>query len=90
MAFLEVIDGDHQRQPGFARWGFRRSTFVLSSRQVLLLEPVNPLPNRGTRDMEEAAHTHLGPPLTIEGDHLRAGLGTGRVAVVVEPRERGR
>lgn len=40
--------------------------------------------------MEEAANTDLSPPLTIEGDHLRAGLGTGSVAVVVEPREGGR
>ena len=42
--------------------------------------------------MQKAANADLGPALTIEGNHLRAGLGTCRVAVVIQLREgrRGR
>ena len=37
--------------------------------------------------MQKATNADLGPALTIEGHHLRAGLGTGRVAVVIQLRE---
>ena len=87
---MEVINGNHQRQPSFARWGFRLPAFVLQARQVLLLETVNPLSDCRTRDLQEAADTDLAPPLALEGDHLRAGLGPRRVTVVIQLRERWR
>src|SRR5438132_11033235 len=90
MALLEMIDSDYERQPGFACWDFRRPTAVRSARQILLLETANPLADCGARDMQEVAHTALGPPLAIEGDHLCAGLGPCRVTVVIQLRERWR
>jgi hypothetical protein len=89
---LEVRDGDHQWQPGFPCRGFWRPIFVHQSSQVLLLKTANPLPDGGARDVQKAAHADLGPALTIEGNHLRAGLRTCRVAVVIQLREgrRGR
>src|SRR5207237_10178329 len=90
MALLEMIDGDQQRQPGFACRGFRRPTAVRSARQILLLETANPLAACGARDMQDVANTALGPPLAIEGDQLCAGLGPSRVTVVTPLRERRR
>ena|SRR5215510_5385694 len=90
MALLERIDSEYERQPGCACWDFRRPTAVRSAWQILLLKTANPLADRGTRDVQEATNTALGPPLAREGDDRRAGLGTCRVTVVIQLRERGR
>src|ERR687896_39003 len=81
MRFLEVVDLDHEGKPDFTRR--RRARFVAhETGKMLGFKTTNPPIDRGARDPQKAADAHLGPALTIELHHLKAGLVTVRKASV--------
>src|SRR5881409_356233 len=84
MTLLQVIDFHHRWQPRLARRGVRRGALVLETGQVVTLEAVNPCVDGRTGDVQKPTDTAFAPALEVELNDLHTGLGTLRIAVVVE------
>src|SRR6185295_14004015 len=87
MAFLEMIDFDHHRQPGLALRGVGGPALIFQTRRVVRLKTRNPRGDRGPRDVQKPADTALAPALRIERNHLPAGLSPRGIGVIVEQRQ---
>ena len=64
MALLQMIHVDHERQPGFTRRRFGRTTLVLQPSQVLRFKAPYPPIDRRPGDVQKPADTALTPALT--------------------------
>lgn len=82
MALLQVIHGDHERQPGLPRGRFGRPALILQPSQVLRFKAPYPAIDRRPGDLPKPADTALTPAWRVQVNDLAAGVSAIRLAVL--------